>query len=81
MKIRKNSIKNPITDNISTTICFGILLEKQDIKKDHIDKTRTHNKIDPSWDPQTADILYMLSNEILELLATYFSEKSSTKKA
>tara|TARA_B000000475_G_C15836206_1_gene381956 strand:- start:186 stop:386 length:201 start_codon:yes stop_codon:yes gene_type:complete len=66
---------------MSIIIVFGIFLDSKIINEHQIDITRTHNNIEPSWAPHTAENLYIFSRSIFELLATYLKEKSSIKKA
>ncbi len=66
---------------MSTISVLGILLENIAIKEHQIDITKTHNNIEPSCAPHTAENLYTFSKLIFELFATYLKEKSSIKKA
>ena len=57
IKTRKNNNKTPIIEIISITILFGIFPENKGIHADHKDKIKTHNSIEPSCAPHTAENL------------------------
>ncbi len=71
----------PKTTKIWLSTSAGKRLEKSDTATLQPARIIAHNNNEPSCAPQTADILNIEGRSVLELLATYLTEKSSTTKA
>ena len=76
MNSRNPILTRPITDRTRATMADGILRLNTLTASDQMPSTRAQSKSEPSWAPQTAETRYSRGRAVLELLATYFTEKS-----
>ena len=81
MNSRKPMLIIPITESTRATMLSGRFRLKKAMAALQAANRKAQSNREPSWAPQTAEILYISGNLVLPCWATYSTVKSSARKA
>ncbi len=70
MNSRKPTVIIPMTASTRATISGGRLRLKAAMAALHPASIKAHSSSEPSWAPQTAEILYTVGSRVLPFMAT-----------